>query len=160
MRDEKPDAIPATFRANAGLAVLNAAGEVLAVERGDQPGAWQLPQGGIDPGETPLEAAYRELEEETGLTQADVVLLGEHPDWLVYELPVEFRRKKTGLGQAQKWFFFRHAPTPKSRWTPGPLPEGGENRALAFMPFAEVARKIPAFRRGVYERVGEYLRRM
>jgi putative (di)nucleoside polyphosphate hydrolase len=152
--------IPATFRANAGLAVLNARGKVLAVERGDSPGAWQLPQGGIDTGETALEAAYRELQEETFLTREDVELIGEYPDWLVYELPIAFRRPKTGLGQAQKWFFFRLTPAAARRFKPGLLPPGGENRALALMDFDEVARKVPAFRRDVYAKVGAYLQRL
>lgn len=154
----KPETIPTTFRANAGIAVLNPKGQVLAVERGDAPGAWQLPQGGIDPGETALEAAYRELQEETTLTPDAVELVGEYPDWLVYELPVAFRRPKTGLGQAQRWFVFRLTAQAARQFKVGNLPPGGENRALAFMDFAEVARKIPAFRRDVYAKLENYLR--
>ncbi len=152
-----PSQIPATFRANAGLAVLNGEGLVLAVERGDSPGSWQLPQGGMDPGESPETAAYRELEEETGLCRADVEILGVLPQWLVYELPPEWRRKKTGLGQAQKWFAFRLKPAAEKSFRTGPLPQGGENRAMAFMPFSEVACKIPAFRREIYARLGDFL---
>jgi putative (di)nucleoside polyphosphate hydrolase len=167
LRDMPPSSnlrieIPASFRANAGLAVLNARGQVLAVERSDSPGAWQLPQGGIDSGETALEAAYRELQEETFLAREEVELVGEYPDWLVYELPTAFRRPKTGLGQAQKWFFFRLTAAGARRFKPGQsltlLPPGGENRALAFKDFEEVARKVPAFRRDVYAKVGAYLR--
>lgn len=152
------DSIPSTFRANAGIAVLNPKGQVLAVERSDSPGAWQLPQGGIDAGESALEAAYRELEEETTLPRDAVKLVGEYPDWLVYELPIAFRRPKTGLGQAQKWFVFRLTPKAAKSFKGGLLPPGDENRAIAFMDFDEVARKVPAFRRDVYAKLGAYLR--
>ena len=56
----------ATFRAGVIIVVEHSDGRVLGCERGDITGAWQLPQGGIDEGETPLAAAWRELEEETG----------------------------------------------------------------------------------------------
>lgn len=77
----------------------------MAFERCDTPGSWQLPQGGIDVGERPIEAAWRELSEETGLGPDDVELAGEHPHWTVYELPQSARRKQR-LGQAHRWFFF------------------------------------------------------
>ena len=86
-------------------------GAVLACERSDAPGSWQLPQGGVDPGESPIDAAWRELAEETGLSDGDVRLVSELPDWIVYEWPPELRSstRKFGeavRGQAQKWFLF------------------------------------------------------
>jgi len=76
-------------------------------ERQDVPGAWQFPQGGIDEGEEPISAAYRELEEETGLIKNNVMLIGEYPEWLIYELPESLRHKKPNMrGQAQRWFVF------------------------------------------------------
>ena len=63
----------------------DSAGRLMAFERCDTPGAWQLPQGGIDSGETPEQAAWRELEEETGLGPEEVVLDGPLGDWTVYE---------------------------------------------------------------------------
>jgi len=95
------------FRANVGVMVARPDGCVLVLERVDKPGQWQLPQGGLDVGEEPREAALRELQEETGIAPVHVELLAEHPGWLAYELPPERRRQKTGRGQVQKWFLFR-----------------------------------------------------
>jgi putative (di)nucleoside polyphosphate hydrolase len=95
------------FRAGVVAVVADSRRRVLAFERSDVPGAWQLPQGGIDAGESPVDAAWRELGEETGLGPADVALVGEHPDWTVYEFPAEVRGSGKRIGQAQRWFLFR-----------------------------------------------------
>lgn len=95
------------FRANVGIVVARLDGQVLVFERLDRPGQWQLPQGGLDIGEEPLDAALRELREETGIRPDRVQLTAEYPRWLAYELPPDRRRTKTGRGQVQKWFLFR-----------------------------------------------------
>lgn len=95
------------FRAGVVAVVSNSRDEVLAFERSDVPGAWQLPQGGIDVGESPLDAAWRELGEETGLGPDDVEMTGEHPTWMAYEFPDHVRSDGKRLGQVQRWFFFR-----------------------------------------------------
>lgn len=96
----------AHFRAGVVTVVENSKGKVMAFERADVPGQWQLPQGGIDIGETPLVAAWRELGEETGLGPDDVELVREHGDWTVYEWPTGVR-KNGRMGQVQRWFVFR-----------------------------------------------------
>ncbi|MCB1174088.1 MAG: RNA pyrophosphohydrolase [Leptospiraceae bacterium] len=93
------------LRPNAGIIVFNSSKLVLAGERLDTPNYWQLPQGGIDPGEQPAEAAIRELYEEMGLRMPQPDMELEH--WLSYEFngPVN-----EGLddyrGQTQKWFLY------------------------------------------------------
>jgi len=95
------------FRAGVVALITNSRGELLVFERTDVPGAWQLPQGGIDVGESPIDAAWRELGEETGLGPDDAVLVAEHPEWVVYEFPEEVRQAGRRLGQAQRWYLFR-----------------------------------------------------
>ncbi|MCY4178821.1 MAG: RNA pyrophosphohydrolase, partial [Litoreibacter sp.] len=84
---------------------------VFAAQRIDNPGpAWQMPQGGVDAGEAPRDAALRELEEETGLTPDKVTVLAETEDWLPYELPHELVPKLWKgkfRGQEQKYFLMR-----------------------------------------------------
>lgn len=105
------DAMP--YRDCVGIALFNARGEVFIARRIAEPGPdttevaspWQMPQGGIDPGEEPLPAAYRELYEETSIRSTR--LLGEISDWLYYDLPDEalgIALRGKYRGQRQKWF--------------------------------------------------------
>ncbi len=95
------------FRANVGIVVTDGAGRVLIFERAELPGQWNLPQGGLDEGEEPLECGLRELHEETGIGTDQVDIVGLHPRWIAYELPPDLRRKKIGRGQVQKWLCLR-----------------------------------------------------
>lgn len=99
------------YRPCVGLVVMNRHGEVFAGQRIDNPGsAWQMPQGGVDEGETPLEAALRELGEETGIAPSSVDVMGETENWIPYELPFELVPKLWKgryRGQEQKWFLLR-----------------------------------------------------
>ncbi|MBV9825944.1 MAG: RNA pyrophosphohydrolase [Alphaproteobacteria bacterium] len=99
------------YRPAVGIMLLNPAGEVFVGRRVDMPAglaAWQMPQGGIDPGETPRDAALRELAEEVGTANAEI--LGEAAGWLHYDLPLEIAPRMWGgrfRGQRQKWFAMR-----------------------------------------------------
>lgn len=94
------------YRKNVGIVVFNSKGLVLVGERVQFPGIFQFPQGGMDDGEKPLEAARRELLEETGL-KIDDPPAGEIEDWLTYEFPENIpAHLKKYRGQEQKWFFF------------------------------------------------------
>ena len=97
------------YRPCVGIMLLNSKNQVFVAQRIDNPGdAWQMPQGGIDPGEEPLTAAFRELEEETGTANAE--LIEESTDWHAYDLPRDLIPKVWKgryRGQKQKWFVFR-----------------------------------------------------
>lgn len=102
------DAPPDGYRPCVGICLIDGQGRIFVARRSDTPDAWQMPQGGIDPGEAPAVAAARELHEETGVTSAvPVAALG---DWVLYDLPPELRGKVWGgkwRGQAQRWFCLR-----------------------------------------------------
>lgn len=97
------------YRPCVGIMLLNRANEVFVGQRlGAKNLAWQMPQGGIDEGETPEQAALRELEEEVGTAKAEI--LATSADWLNYEVPAKKRPKGWRgrfRGQRQKWFALR-----------------------------------------------------
>jgi len=99
------------YRPAVGIMLLNRDGLVFVGRRIDMPerlAAWQMPQGGIDPGETPRQAALRELGEEVGTDRAEI--LAESRAWLRYDLPAEIAGRMWGgrfRGQRQKWFAMR-----------------------------------------------------
>ena len=89
------DAIAALpYRENVGVMLLNAAGKVFVGQRLDNRSpAWQMPQGGIDPGEDPRTAALRELHEETGVRPDLVEIVAVSDDWITYDLPADLVAK-------------------------------------------------------------------
>lgn len=102
------------YRPNVGAVLFNRAGLVLVARRADMPnaegapGGWQMPQGGIDEGEDPRGAVLRELAEEIGTDRAEII--GEHPEWLTYDLPAGLIGRALGgryRGQRQRWFALR-----------------------------------------------------
>ena len=100
---------PDGFRPNVGIVLMREDGRVFWARRIRRDG-WQFPQGGMNSDETPLEAMYRELEEETGLAPAQVEVLGATPGWLRYRLPRRAIRRNDRLvcvGQKQVWFLLR-----------------------------------------------------
>lgn len=97
------------FRANVGIILSDESGLVLLGGRVGQPG-WQFPQGGIRWRESPVQAMYRELGEETGLGARDVEVMGTTRGWLHYRLPERYIRRDTQplcIGQKQRWFLLR-----------------------------------------------------
>ena len=86
---------PGGYRAGVGIVLINRHGKVFGGRRIDAAGeVWQMPQGGIDPGEAPEAAAIRELAEETGVTGAEII--AESRDWLSYDLPPELAARVWG----------------------------------------------------------------
>ena len=97
------------FRANVGIILVNADNKLMLGGRVGAKG-WQFPQGGMQIGEEPVEAMFRELHEEVGLVEADVEVLDVTSDWLHYELPDKFIRRHSKplcIGQRQRWFLLR-----------------------------------------------------
>ncbi|CAK8572939.1 unnamed protein product [Lathyrus sativus] len=105
------EAPPEGYRRNVGICLINSHKKIFAASRLDIPDSWQMPQGGIDEGEDPRNAAIRELREETGVSSAEVI--AEAPFWLTYDFPPTVRERLNiqwgtdWKGQAQKWFLFK-----------------------------------------------------
>jgi putative (di)nucleoside polyphosphate hydrolase len=141
------------FRAGVVVVVRHPDGrQVLAFERVDAAGSWQLPQGGLEQGEEPIVAAWRELMEETGLGEGDVMARAEYPDWVAYEWPGDVIRDhgRDGKrrGQVQKWFVFDAL-----RADIEPSPDGSEFVAWKWVDPDWLVANIVEWRRGAYERV-------
>ncbi|MDB5372610.1 MAG: pyrophosphohydrolase [Belnapia sp.] len=143
------------YRPNVGALLFNPAGLVLVARRADlpnaegAPGGWQLPQGGMDPGEDPAVAVFRELEEEVGTAHAEI--MAEHPEWLTYDLPPELLGKALGgkyRGQTQKWFALRFLGTDADiRLDLDPHPEFD---AWRWAPLAELPALAVPFKLAIY----------
>ena len=142
------------YRPCAGIVLVNADGLVFAGLRIDSTAeAWQMPQGGIDKGETAREAALRELGEEIGVAPAMVDVLAESADWIYYDLPEELLGKvwkgKYG-GQKQKWFLLRFNGTDADIDIQTEHPEF---KRWQWTTKEELVEKIVPFKRAVYEQI-------
>ena len=144
------------YRPCVGLLLLNTEGKIFAGQRLDNSmDAWQMPQGGIDPGETPRDAALRELQEETGIDPTSVEVLRESANWHDYDLPAGLvRRLWSGRyrGQTQRWFALRHLGEDSAIDIETHEPEF---RCWAWMDHAELINRIVPFKRDTYGKVFE-----
>lgn len=143
---------PRPYRPCVGLMLFNGDGAVFVGNRIDVPGDhWQMPQGGIDPGETPEQAAWRELREEVGTDRAKI--LAESKKWYPYDLPVGLSRRiwrGKYRGQTQRWFAFRFLGQDSDIDLTRHKPEFSEWR---WIPLDELPDLIVPFKRPIYERV-------
>lgn len=141
------------YRPNVGLIIFNRNGEVLVGERLNVIGSWQFPQGGIDAGEDPKTAAWRELYEEVGISDAQLV--HETAEWLYYDFPPSLNLTggmATYRGQMQKWFllYWDHPITDCNLEV-----HEREFTAVKFIPFGQCLDLIVDFKKGVYEQLVE-----
>lgn len=140
------------YRKGVGIVLFNADGRAFVARRIDsKEPAWQFPQGGIDDGESPAEAAMRELEEEIGTAKAEII--AESRDWISYDLPPEIADKcwkGKFRGQSQKWFALRFLGKDAHIDINTAHPEFCEWR---WMDLAQVPALIVPFKRDLYQRV-------
>ncbi len=133
-----------------GIMLIDRGGRVFVAQRIDNPGtAWQMPQGGIDEGESPRQAALRELREETGTDKAEI--LAESGNWWRYDLPAELVPRLWGgryRGQEQKWFALRFLGADADIDIATETPEF---RAWRWAEMAELPDLIVPFKRHMYQ---------
>jgi putative (di)nucleoside polyphosphate hydrolase len=142
------------YRKCVGIMLLNAERRVFVGQRIDQSvESWQMPQGGIDPGETPEDAAMRELAEEVGTNNAEII--GIAAGWINYDLPADLIGKALKgryRGQTQKWFAMRFLGDDAEINIRTKHPEFG---AWQWVSANETLDMIVPFKRSVYEQVIE-----
>mgnify|MGYP001372821946 FL=1 len=142
------------YRPCVGVVLIDRDGRIFAGQRRDSPSAaWQMPQGGIDDGEKPREAALRELWEETGVTADLVEYVDKTDGWITYDLPPDLLGRVWGgkyRGQRQKWFLFRYLGRDDQIDIRTGHPEFSEWKWVAA---DEMVAAIVPFKRAVYEQV-------
>ena len=144
------------YRPCVGIMLIDRGGRVFVARRINTPGeAWQMPQGGIDEGESPRRAALRELHEEVGTDKAEV--LAESRNWWRYDLPAELVPRRWGgryRGQEQKWFALRFLGTDADIDIATETPEF---RVWRWAEMAELADIVVPFKRHIYrETIAEF----
>ena len=142
------------YRPCVGVMLVNGDGHVFVGQRIDNPtDAWQMPQGGVDKGEDPKDAALRELWEETGVVADLVTIEAETEGWLPYDLPHDLVPriwKGRFRGQEQKWYLLRFNGADSDVNIQTDHPEFSEWR---WLPVDQLVGKIVPFKREVYRQV-------
>lgn len=146
---------PLPYRPCVGLCIFNADGKVFVGERLDNPGGWQMPQGGIDDGEDIRTAAMREMTEEIGTDKAEIIRIHETP--LRYDIPDDVRARlpwgKQYRGQEQTWIALRFTGVDRDiRLDTWDHPEFGRYQ---WVPLADVPGMIVPFKISTYEHVAK-----
>lgn len=152
-----PQTLP--YRPNVGIMLFNRDGALFLARRTDLHDVWQCPQGGIDDGESPETAALRELREETGLVDAE--LLGSYPGWLPYDLPphlIGVALQGRFRGQTQRWFAMRMTAGDDAINLDGDGSEPAEFDCWKWVPPEEVMTYNLGFKRALYEKILPVLR--
>lgn len=145
------------YRPNVGLMILNSKGEIWFGKRSKtnfrSKYTEQMPQGGIDKGEKPLTAAYRELYEETGLTKNKVILLKISSKWYSYTFPQPIKwGEEQFIGQRQKWFLFLHTGT-DADFNLAVNPEEIEFSSFSWISPFKIISRVIEFKRKTYRQV-------
>ncbi|MFA6760771.1 MAG: RNA pyrophosphohydrolase [Sulfuricurvum sp.] len=143
------------YRPNVAVVILSSAypqkKEIFLAQRCDLKGVWQFPQGGIDDGEEPLEAMFRELSEEIGTSEVE--LIAEYPRWLSYDFPTRIAQNMTPfVGQKQRYFLVRL----KDDSLVDIATSEPEFDAFKFVQVEEVLSLGASFKKDVYSEVIDY----
>ncbi|MBP5399677.1 MAG: RNA pyrophosphohydrolase [Alphaproteobacteria bacterium] len=143
------------YRKCVGIVVYNNDKKVLLCERSDMRGQWQFPQGGIEKGESIIDAAYRELWEETSIVSVEKPKIFEKT--FRYDFPFEVAKKFVYVGQEICWVFLEFVGKEDEI---NLVTDGQEFVAWKWADVNEALEKIVAFKHGVYEQAVEYFKRM
>ena len=141
------------YRLGVGLVIINNNEEIFTGRRLDNTKAWQMPQGGIDSNEIPIQTAYREMLEETGINNKQVTLLKQSKVWYQYDLPTEIQGRFWNgkyRGQSQKWFLFRFVGVNKDINIHSSSPEFSEWK---WSKISDLMKKIVPFKINLYKAV-------
>lgn len=126
--------------------------KLLIAQRNDIKGVWQFPQGGIDEGESPEDAMFRELKEEIGTNKVEII--SQYPQWLSYDFPENIAQKMKFDGQNQKYFLVRLKPSAKININT-PKPEFND---YCFVKVDEIEKIVNSFKKSVYMKVLKYFK--